>query len=137
MILSGAKRLRAVALCIAVALLAPDVVAAAQSGAGSSEQTMSCDTGPVTKVYGGTRWLVYSCADRKTVILLTEPGNPASPFIFYLIPANGAYRLSGEGNGDKGASDLAGRELEALGPTQINKLVSETRAVASSPPGSK
>lgn len=96
-----------------------------------------CDTGPVTRAYGGTRWLVYSCSDRKTVIVLTEPGNPAAPFIFYLTPDNGAYRLSGEGTGDKGASDAAGRELEALGPNQITKLVAETRAVASSLPGSR
>ncbi len=122
---------------MAAGLFASSTATAQQSGSNANAQPMKCDTGPVTKAFGATRWLVYSCVDGKTVIILTEPGNPAAPFIFYLIPAGGGYSLSGEGTGDKAASDAAGRDLETLSPSQIGDLVAQTRATAKRSPLSR
>ena len=30
---------------------------------------LKCDMGGVPKIYGGTRWLVYGCADNRTVVV--------------------------------------------------------------------
>ena len=81
-------------------------------------------------MYSGTHWLVYSCADLRTVAVVSAEENPASPFYFVLTPDEGGYRLDGEGNGDRAASDAAARDLQAITPDQVASLIAETRAAA-------
>lgn len=50
-------------------------LAAVHSAAAS--QTLECNVGPVTRSYGNTDWLVYSCSDRKSLVLVSAPGSPA------------------------------------------------------------
>jgi hypothetical protein len=44
----------------------------------------SCATGPVIKTYGGTKWLVASCSDGKSLVFVAQEGSPAAPFEFDL-----------------------------------------------------
>ncbi|UUA74706.1 hypothetical protein [Cellvibrio sp. QJXJ] len=91
----------------------------------AESQNLNCDVGPITKKFGGSDWLVYSCGDAQNVIFVTAPGSPAMPFVF--IRANG--KLRGEGNGKKAYTDLAYSELKQLSSTQVEKLIEETKSL--------
>lgn len=111
-------------------LLLMPTSAEAQQAAAQPSQPMRCETGPVTRTFGGTKWIVYSCDDAVSLIVVSAHGNPASPFFFYLRPKAESYELVGEGTGDKGATDAAGAELSELSAAEIAVLVAETKAAA-------
>lgn len=90
-------------------------------------QPLKCDIGPVTKTYGKTQWLVYSCSDGRTVVIVSAPGNPALPFYFTLYPQGNGYQLGGEGTGRKDATGAAFDELKALSEQDIAALIEQTK----------
>ena len=94
---------------------------------------LKCETGPVSRVFGGTYWIVYSCDDRRSMVVVSGQGNPASPFYFLLTPGAGAYKIEGEGNGDKKASDAAGDAISKLAPEELAALLSATQSMLKSP----
>ena len=59
----------ATALGFAAAGLACIVIGAQEVVA----QALKCDIGPIVKAYGSTQWLVYSCHDGKSVVILSAP----------------------------------------------------------------
>ncbi|WP_223669077.1 hypothetical protein [Kangiella shandongensis] len=89
---------------------------------------MGCYTGPVKKVYGDANWLVYSCSDNKSLVVVSDTGNPAMPFYFSFQKIDGAYRLTGEGSGDKSTTKAAFNELKSLSGDDIQKLLAETKS---------
>jgi hypothetical protein len=91
---------------------------------------LQCDVGPVTKVFGAVPWLVYSCEDATSLLLISAPGSPASPFYFILSLEGGSYRLRGDGTGSKTATDATLKDLEALSASDIQALRRETIAAA-------
>ncbi|MGB7654961.1 MAG: hypothetical protein WBL74_05725 [Novosphingobium sp.] len=88
---------------------------------------MKCETGPVQRKFGGTNWVVYSCDDGHSMVVISASGNPASPFYFVLTPQDGTYKIYGEGNGSKAASDAAGAELGKLKQEDLAALLEETK----------
>jgi hypothetical protein len=88
---------------------------------------LECKIGPLTKVYGGTTWLVYSCDDDRSIVIVSAPGSPAAPFYFSYFLEAGGYHLSGEGTGDRAATDLAYKELAAFSAKDIALLIAETK----------
>ena len=92
----------------------------------SKPHQLKCDVGPITKTYGATQWLVYSCDDRVMVVILAAPGNPAAPFYFTFSPSDRGYRLDGEGTGRKEATAAAFDELKALSQGDIEALIAQT-----------
>lgn len=94
---------------------------------GAEPAPMKCDIGPIERDFGGSPWIVYSCEDGKSVVLVSGADNPAAPFVFIAHPDGEHYRIHGEGNGDKAASDRAGDALRALGDDGIRDLLRETR----------
>lgn len=94
----------------------------------SAEQIpMTCKTGPIKKEYGHSQWLVYSCSDNKTIVIVSDTGNPASPFYFTFYIKNGKYQLSGEGTGSKTTSDTAFKELSTFDERDLKALIQETK----------
>ena len=91
---------------------------------------LKCEVGPVTKQYGSTDWLVYSCADKGSLVIVTAPGNPAMPFYFFYLRSDKGYELHGEGTGDKRLTDAAFKDLKNLTEDQIASLLIETRKAA-------
>jgi hypothetical protein len=89
--------------------------------------TLKCDVGPVTKQYGSTAWLVYSCDDKGSLAIVTAPGNPAMPFYFFYLHSDKGYDLHGEGTGDKRLTDAAFNDLKSLTEDQIASLLIETQ----------
>lgn len=101
-------------------LAAPFVVMAAP---------LQCDIGPITKVFGSVPWLLYSCDDGKSLVVVSAPGSPAAPFYFFFSPEGRGYHLRGEGTGSKPLTDAAYMELEVLSNKDITDLVGQTIAI--------
>jgi len=96
----------------------------------SSADTPICDVGPIKKTFGGTSWLVYSCKDSPTLVIVTAIGSPATPFVFLFYQENGAYRLRGMGAGNKGLTDAAYEDLRLFTEQNITALILETKSVS-------
>jgi hypothetical protein len=99
------------------------------ASADDARPRLECSIGPVERTFGGTAWVVYACSDQRSVVVVSKQDNPASPFVFILSPDHGHYRIYGEGNGSKAASDAALADLKALGDDGIAKLGDIPRAV--------
>jgi hypothetical protein len=95
--------------------------------------TLRCDVGPVTKVFGKTNWLAYSCSDRTSIVFIAAPGSVAAPFYFFLHRWNGTYQAQGEGNGNKQATDAAYVQIKALTVPQVTAIIGETIKAAAKP----
>jgi hypothetical protein len=91
---------------------------------------LDCKVGPVARQYGGTGWLVYSCSDTKSFVVVTADGSPATPFYFFFLHSDKGYQLRGEGNGNKSLTDAAFNDVKQLTEPQIDALLDETRKVA-------
>ncbi len=91
-----------------------------------------CDVGPVIKTYGQGKWLVFSCDDDTTLLVLAAPDNPIKPFMFVLEPdSDGGYGVFFDdslGKNDASAAALA--QLKALSPQDIASLIKETKTPA-------
>jgi len=97
------------------------------SAIAEDEDTFKCTIGPVTKTYGQTQWLVYSCNDDKTLVIVSAPGNPATPFYFTFLPTDAGHRLFGEGTGKKEATAAAFEQLKSLSEDDIANVIKETK----------
>jgi len=91
----------------------------------ASAKDLNCQIGPIDKTYGGTKWLVYGCNDNASVVVVTAPGNPGTPFYFMFMHDSGGYHLHGEGTGDKKVTDVAYRDLSALTVSDVAALAAE------------
>ena len=89
---------------------------------------LSCTLGPATKTFGGSNWLVYGCNDGHSVVIVTAPGNPASPFVFIFTSGSKGMELHGEGTGNKKLTDAAFKQLKALTPADVATLFQQARA---------
>jgi hypothetical protein len=89
---------------IALGAILFSVVLNPLSAIAEDEDSFECNIGPVTKTYGQAQWLVYSCNDDKTLVIVSAPGNPATPFYFTFLPTDAGHRLFGEGTGKKEAT---------------------------------
>src|ERR1700728_1561309 len=93
-----------------------------------ADEPIRCDVGPITKTFGSVPWLVYGCTDGKSLAVVSSPGSPAAPFIFFFSPENGSYHLHGEGTGSKQVTDAALEDLKHLSDDNIRALVKEAQA---------
>ena len=68
-------------------------VAFGMQDAVAQPEPMACEVGPVTRTYGQSGWLVYGCSDKRSLVFVSAPGNPAKilpisdPKKFSLSPA--------------------------------------------------
>lgn len=85
------------------------------------------NVGPITGTFGSVPWLIYSCSDGKSLVVVSAPGSPAAPFYFLFSPQGGSYSLHGEGTGAKSVTDAALKELHTLRPKDVAVLIRETR----------
>ena len=104
------------------------------SGSAVATESLKCEAGPLTKVFGKAPWLVYGCDDGRSVIVVSAPGNPAMPFYFMFSPDKSGYRLVGEGTGSKDASAAALTELKRLTQSEVMALGAAARSKKSGSP---
>jgi hypothetical protein len=120
-------RVRTAQACFA---LSASALALFESCCFADAQQLKCEIGPVQKTYGSTQWLIYSCQDSRSLVIITAPGNPAMPFYFLLHPSDDGYRIEGEGTGNKDITDRVLAELQRLSASEIAALISATRDAA-------
>jgi hypothetical protein len=90
--------------------------------------------GGVSKTFGMTEWLVYSCEDDQTLVFVSAAGSPADPYYFTVFPQGTEYHLFGEGTGNRQATDAAFKEIELFTTADIRGLIAETRSAGPSEP---
>lgn len=100
----------------------------------ANPSSLQCDVGPVSKSYGGSAWLVYSCNDIGSLVFVSAPGSPASPFVFFALVGSKDFKLHGEGTGNRQVTDAAYKELSALTAKDLAALTAQARAVARNVP---
>ncbi|TBR36227.1 MULTISPECIES: hypothetical protein [Dyella] len=116
--------MKAMIASLALALVSAALPVYAQQ----AEQPMTCKTGPVAQEFGGTHWVVYSCSDNQTVIIVAPPENPAAPQFFTVRPDGKGVLASGEGSGKQEYSSKAFADVVKLKATDLANLVERTRA---------
>jgi hypothetical protein len=87
--------------------------------AGAQTAAMDCTVGPVIKTFGGSKWVVNSWSDRRTVVLMATNDSPAFPCFIKIEPLTEGYNINGRGKGDKQATNAAMDELAALSVADI------------------
>jgi hypothetical protein len=97
------------------------------SEAATKPRPLQCETGPINRVYGTTAWVVYSCDDSRTVVVVAAAGSPAAPFYFMFAPTSEGYRLVGEGNGNREATNAAYEELKKLSKDDVQAIIAATK----------
>lgn len=95
--------------------------------AGAQTEPMDCRVGPVIKTFGGSKWVVNSCSDGRTVILMAMNDSPAFPCFIKIEPSTKGYSIDGRGKGDKQATNAAMDELGALSVADIHGMIDETK----------
>jgi hypothetical protein len=94
------------------------------------EPTNVCETGPLTRQYGGTEWYVYSCGDSGSLVVVASPNNPAAkPYAFLVSSKDGVNRLNGAGE-MMGTVLAAYDDLKALKQADISALIIDTKSQA-------
>lgn len=91
------------------------------------QPALDCSVGPLQRSFGGQPWLVYSCADRASIVIASAPDSPASPYYFHVRPAKGGYDISGQGSGSQEAAAAALQDLKVLGDPDIKAIIAATR----------
>ena len=124
------SRCARVILCLALAT--PALAAAVDPRATPAQ--LNCDVGPIDREFGRTHWLVYSCDDGHSVMLVAAPSSPAAPFIFSFLFDGRGVHLRGEGTGDKSATDAAYTALKDLKDADLAALIRATRSKRAAAP---
>jgi hypothetical protein len=93
----------------------------------SKATPLQCNLGPIEKNFGGNLWNVFACSDNKSVAIVSTASSPANPFYFFVYSKGDGYGLSGEGNGQKSATQPAFDDLKKLSAVDIKKLHYEAR----------
>ncbi|TZF90727.1 hypothetical protein [Cognatilysobacter lacus] len=113
-----------IALVLTAALLAGSPASAAE------QPELQCNLGPASERVGGNDWIVYGCADGKSVVVVAGAPNPAAPFVFILTPVGGQIELHGEGNGAKSATKPAYDQLSAMSVEDLAALYRKASSAA-------
>src|SRR5262245_44179947 len=85
----------------------------------AAQADQKCKTGPVTRTFGKVPWLVYSCDDKKSLLLVSGPGNPAMPAFFTMTPVGDGYEIQNKGSGNQAVSGAAYLELKKLSTKDV------------------
>ncbi len=105
-----------------VFLIAALVSIVARGEQAAPTPAMKCDFGPITKTYGTTPWLVYSCDDGRYVLIVAAPKSPAAPFMFRFAARDDGYVLQSQGTGDKELTRAAFGELKVMTVEDVEAL---------------
>jgi hypothetical protein len=109
------------------------IVYPAAGQAQSEKPEFKCETGPISRTYGGMPWYIYSCNDGLSITIVSAPGNPAAPSYFVVTPQDDRYHLYDERTGNIDASDAALKEIQNLSKRDVTALIAATKAQKPAP----
>lgn len=104
------------------------IAASTPAGTSGEGAPLQCDIGPTTTRIAGQDWLVYACADGRSVVVVAGAPNPATPFVFIVRPEGEAIVLHGEGNAPRSATEPAYRVLKEMRATELSALYQQAEA---------
>jgi hypothetical protein len=123
---------RAARFSLLAALAASSAFAAASSDQAeppSAKPRLKCEAGPLERYFGEVQWYVYACDDGASLVFYTGPKRPAGlEFYFIIFLKDGAYKLHGEGVGDKALTRPAYEALSAMTVAEFRALHAEATA---------
>jgi hypothetical protein len=91
---------------------------------------LDCKSGPLHRTYGKSDWLVFGCSDSRSAVVVSDVGNPATPFYFILyVKPDGSMRLYGEDTGKKSATQAAFDEINTLKLSDVASLILQAQSV--------
>lgn len=108
--------------CIALLVLAGQAFAA---GPAEKLNKLACESGPLAKTYGGVSWLVYGCADQRSILVVSSHSD-TSEYIM-LSPLRDGVQVVSEGWSQGSAGNTAFAELKRMSAKQLIELATETR----------
>jgi hypothetical protein len=113
-----------------IALMAAHIPAAlAQTSKLTATATLTnCGVGPITKVWGEVPWLVYSCDNERSIVIIAAPGSPAEPWVFTLDRGKNGIHLDGDGASGKQGTAATYAELSKFSQHDFEKLIEETKS---------
>jgi len=109
--------------CFAMLVMASQISAAGSSG---NPDKLACEAGPLTRTYGGVSWLVYGCADKRSILVVSNHDPRSSEYIM-LAPLRNGVQVVSEGWSEEDAGNAAFAELKRMSARQLGQLVAETR----------
>jgi hypothetical protein len=107
--------------CFLLFLTAPAFAA----GHWGKKDAVACKAGPVAKTYGGLSWLVYGCADQRSILVVSNRGEPTTSEYIMLSPARKGVQVVSEGWGDTGVGNAAFAQLKHMSAKDLGALVAE------------
>lgn len=99
----------------------------------SEKASLACDIGPVQRHYGSNDWLVYSCADARSVVVVSATGTSSRLGYFLVSPHGQGVTVAGEGWGKDSAYQPAFQALKGLNAQGLAAMVMETKEVGAKP----
>jgi len=118
--------MKAASACFALLVLAGPAFAESHVG---KLTNIACKTGPVTRTFGGQSWLVYSCADRHSILVVSNHGDPPTSEYIMLSPVRDHVEVVGEGWATGTGGNTAFAEMKDMSARQLGVLVAETRGL--------
>jgi hypothetical protein len=108
-------------------------LASSQEGASNKPAPMACEIGPIERFFAGVQWLVLGCDDGVSLVFVTGPDSPRDlSYYFVVFEKDGAYRVRGEGNGDRALTKPAYDAIIAMEEADLRALHAEASAVGAS-----
>jgi hypothetical protein len=89
-----------------------------------------CQVGPVSRVFGGHEWNVFSCPGHRALLLRAADSSPARGAIILIIAERGDQRVEGNAEGDMKARIDGMLEAAHLGAAEFDALIDATRAAS-------
>ena len=86
-----------------------------------------CETGPLYRFFGGHSWIVYSCNDQASMIVMAPPETPAGNSYLVLKADVAGYEIFAEADGEREITDAAREELAEMSMGQLARLLADTR----------
>ena len=120
-------KLESLALALCLTVLASVTVRGEDA---AQTAPLMCGVGPIEQSYGMTKWHVYSCDDGRSVVIVSAPESPASPFVFRFMASGDAYLLQSQGTGNRKYTAAAYGELKQMSVQDVAALVKLTKAHA-------
>lgn len=113
---------------LALASAAPSF---AQQASDPQKPSLQCDLGPAERVFGEVQWIVYACRDGHTIVFFSKAkaGRDLS-FYFIVFPQDKAYRIVGEGVGDRTLTKPAFEGISAMSPDEFRALHAEAAGLS-------
>lgn len=91
--------------------------------------SLTCESGPVRREFGGTAWNVYACDDGRSIVVVPLAAVNGMFGYFFVTPNGHEVVVNGEGWGRDAPFQPIFRQLKKLTVQELAAIVESARAV--------